>query len=74
LELFEDRVLSFDIDAARHYAGLAVTARAAGKGFPTPDSSIAAIARARGFTVATRDVAPFQAASLNVINPWEAMP
>jgi len=26
-----------------------------------------------GFTVATRDAAPFQAAGLNVINPWEAM-
>jgi predicted nucleic acid-binding protein len=71
LGLFEDRVLSFDTDAARHYAELAVMARAAGKGFPTPDGYIAAIATARGFTVATRDVAPFQAAGLNVINPWE---
>jgi hypothetical protein len=74
LGLFEDRVLSFDTDAARHYAELAVMARAAGKGFPTPDGYIAAIATARGFTVATRDVAPFQAAGLNVINPWEAKP
>jgi predicted nucleic acid-binding protein len=73
LALFEDRVLAFDTNAARHYADLAVTARAAGKGFPTPDGYIAAIAKARGFTVATRDVAPFKAASLNVINPWEAM-
>ena len=46
-------------------------ARAAGKGFPAPNGYIAAIATARGFTVATRDVAPFQAAGLNVINPWE---
>ncbi len=73
LALFEDRVLAFDTAAARRYADLAVTARAAGKGFPTPDGYIAAIAKARGFTVATRDVAPFKAASLNVINPWEAM-
>lgn len=72
LELFEDRVLAFDTDAARHYAGLAVSARAAGKGLPTPDGYIAAIAAARGFTVATRDVAPFQAAGLAVIDPWEA--
>lgn len=71
LELFGDRVLDFDTQAARHYAKLAVTARAAGKGFPTPDGYIAATANARGFTVATRDVAPFQAAGLNVINPWE---
>ncbi|MDD5375460.1 type II toxin-antitoxin system VapC family toxin [Acidithiobacillus sp.] len=73
LELFRDRVLAFDTDAARRYAELAVNARAAGKGFPTPDGYIAAIANARGFTVATRDVAPFLAAGLTVINPWEAM-
>jgi toxin FitB len=71
LDLFGDRVLAFDTDSARHYAELAVKARSAGKGFPTPDGYIAAIATARGFTVATRDVAPFQAAGLNVINPWE---
>ena len=73
LALFEDRVLAFDTAAARRYADLAVTARAVGKGFPTPDGYIAAIAKARGFTVATRDVAPFKAVGLNVINPWEAM-
>lgn len=72
MELFQDRILSFDIEAARHYAGLAVTARTADKGFPTPGGSIAAIATARRFTVATRAIAPFQAAGLNVINPWEA--
>lgn len=70
--LFRDRVLSFDIDAARHYARLAVTARAVGKGFPTPDGYIAAIAASRGFIVASRDAAPYEAARVPVINPWEA--
>jgi predicted nucleic acid-binding protein len=73
LALFGDRVLPFDTDAARNYAELAVTARASGKGLPTPDGYIAAIANARGFSVATRDVAPFQTVGLNVINPWAAM-
>jgi len=73
LELFGDRALAFNTDAPRHYAELAATARAVGKGFPTPDGYIAAIANARGFTVATHDVAPFQVGGLNVINPWEAM-
>ncbi|EXI82318.1 MAG: putative ribonuclease FitB [Candidatus Accumulibacter appositus] len=72
LELFPDRILPFDTDAARHYATLAVTARAGGRGFPTPDGYIAAIAAARGFIVASRDTAPYQAASVNVIDPWEA--
>jgi predicted nucleic acid-binding protein len=72
LNLFDDRVLPFDTDAARQYAELAVAARAAGKGFPTPDGYIGAIAKARGFSVATRDVAPFQAAGIKIIDPWEA--
>ncbi|MHB1284671.1 MAG: PIN domain-containing protein [Metallibacterium scheffleri] len=71
LELFGDRVLAFDTDAARHYARLAVMARATGKGFPTPDGYIAAIAAAHGFTIATRDASPFQAVGLKVINPWD---
>jgi toxin FitB len=70
LELFGDRVLSFDTEAARHYADLAVKARAAGKGFPTPDGYIAAIAASKGFVIATRDTSPFEAAGLSVINPW----
>ena len=70
LELFGDRVLAFDTAPARNYAELAVKARAAGKGLPTPDGYIAAIAVTHGFAVATRDVAPFQAAGLKVINPW----
>ena len=72
LGLFRDRVLPFDIDAARHYAELAVTAKVAGRGFPTPDGYIAAIAASRGFIVASRDTAPYEAASVTVINPWEA--
>jgi predicted nucleic acid-binding protein len=71
LALFSDRVLAYDASAARHYADLAAIAQAAGKGFPMPDAYIAAIAFAHGFTVATRDVAPFKAAGLTVINPWE---
>ncbi|GFO83386.1 MAG: VapC ribonuclease Y4jK [Methyloceanibacter sp.] len=72
LPLFEGRILAFDTDAARHYADLAVAARKAGKGFPTPDGYIAAIATAHGFTVATRDASAFDAAGVPVIDPWTA--
>ena len=72
LELFRGRVLPFDTDAARHYAELAVMARTGGRGFPTPDGYIAAIAASRGFIVASRDTAPYEAAHVTVINPWEA--
>lgn len=72
LELFEARILPFDTSAARRYADLAVKARAAGKGFPTPDGYIAAIAAAHEFAVASRDTSAFTAAGLTVIDPWSA--
>ncbi|PZR84528.1 MAG: VapC toxin family PIN domain ribonuclease [Stutzerimonas stutzeri] len=70
LSLFDGRILPFDTDAARRYADLAVAARSAGKGFPTPDGYIAAIATAHGFAVATRDASAFKAASVSIIDPW----
>lgn len=70
LGLFRGRMLPFDSDAARHYAELAVKARAKGRGFPTPDGYIAAIAVSRGFIVASRDTGPYEAAGVHVINPW----
>ena len=70
--LFADRILPFDAGAARRYAGLAVKARSAGKGFPTPDGYIAAIAASRGFAVASRDTTAFAAVGLAVIDPWTA--
>lgn len=70
LELFAARILPFDTEAARRYGDLAVKARTAGKGFPTPDGYIAAIAAAHGFAVASRDPSAFKAAGLTVIDPW----
>lgn len=72
LELFANRIVSFDMNAARRYADLAVKARAAGKGFPPPDGYIAAIAASREFAVASRDTSAFVAAGLPVIDPWTA--
>lgn len=72
LELFADRILPFDTKAARRYADLAVRARSAGRGFPTPDGYIAAIAASHDFAVASRDASAFGAAGLTVIDPWTA--
>jgi predicted nucleic acid-binding protein len=70
LELFADRILPFDVNAARRYCDLALKVRAKGKGFPTPDGYIAAIAASHNFFVASRDVSAFAAAGLTVIDPW----
>ena len=70
MRLFRNRVLPFDLDAARCYAELAGTAKVTGRGFPIPDGYIAAIAVSQGFIVASRDIAPYQAAGVTFINPW----
>lgn len=72
LPLFAGRVLPFDVACAQAYAALMAKARAAGLAIATADGYIAAIAAANGFTVATRDTGPFEAAGVAVIDPWQA--
>ncbi|MES2831131.1 MAG: type II toxin-antitoxin system VapC family toxin [Pseudomonadota bacterium] len=72
LPMFANRVLSFNMACTKAYAELLAKSRAAGVAVETADAFIAAVALANGFTVATRDTGPFEAAGLNVINPWEA--
>ena len=71
LPVFGSRILPFDVESSAAYAALLVRARAAGQGIGMADAYIAAIAATRGLTVATRDTAPFIAAGVPVINPWE---
>jgi predicted nucleic acid-binding protein len=68
---FVNPVLPFGRQAAEVYATLVVRAKAKNDTLPIADAQIAAIAASQGFTVATRDVAPFRAAGVAVINPWE---
>jgi len=70
LPLFIGRVLPFDEAAAFSFARLHSTARAAGHNLGLADAYIAAIAASRGFAVATRDLAPYMAAGVNMIDPW----
>lgn len=66
----ERRMLAFDARAARLFAVLVARARAGGHAIAVADGQIAAIAAAHGFSVATRDTAPFVAAGVPVIDPW----
>jgi toxin FitB len=72
LPTFTGRVLPFDLDASEAYADLMAQAKAEGKAIGKADGYIAATARACGFMVATRDISPFEAAGLKIVNPWEA--
>jgi len=70
--LFDTRILPFDEGAAMAYSELVSAARAQGKAVSMPDGQIGAVASVHNFTVATRDVAPFQALGVPVIDPWTA--
>lgn len=74
LAVFTGRVLPFDLDVAQAYSDLMARARARGKAISNADGYIAAAAAAHGFMVATRDTSPFEAAELDVVNPWIVQP
>lgn len=68
---FGDRILAFDREAAVACASIVAQASKRGFAISTPDGQIAAIAAVHGFAVATRDTAPFLAAGVPVLNPWQ---
>ena len=69
-DTFAGRLLDFDSGVAMTYASLVAGARGQGITVSVADGQIAATASHHGFAVATRDVQPFEAVGLTVINPW----
>ena len=69
-EDFEGRILPFDTDAAKTYAEIAAGRRSAGRPIADADCQIAAIARATGMPVITRNTRDFEGCGIDVINPW----
>jgi predicted nucleic acid-binding protein len=72
LPLFAGRILPFDLDASAAFAMIVALASSQGKAIGKADGYIAATGVSKGFSIATRDVSPFVAAGLIVINPWES--
>ena len=69
---FAGRILPFDSPAAHCYAEIAAARRGGGKPIMDADCQIAAIARACGAAIATRNVKNFEGCGIDVINPWNA--
>ena len=67
---FRGRVLPFDTEAAAAYAEVFAARRKAGRPAGIIDLMLAAIARVRGASVVTRNVADFEGVGLTIINPW----
>ena len=71
-QVFASRVLPFDRAAAEAYALIGATRRRVGRPFATLDAQIAAIARAHGAALATRNVVDFTDCGIDVVDPWQA--
>lgn len=64
------QVLSFDSSAADAYAGIAAARKSAGRPISQIDAMIAAMARSRGASLATRNVKDFEDCGIVVYDPW----
>jgi predicted nucleic acid-binding protein len=70
VEDFGGRILPFDSPAAIAFAVIAADRRRAGRPVSQADAQIAAVARSRGATLATRNVEDFEGCGIEIINPW----
>jgi len=66
------RVLPFDGDAARMYARIVAARRRSGRPISQADAQIAAIARSRGFELATRNIRDFEGCGIELFDPWRS--
>lgn len=69
LPTFADRVLPFDLPAARILAAYRIPEHA-----PFDDALIAAVAQSAQMTVATRNTKHFEPLGLPCLNPWDTTP
>jgi predicted nucleic acid-binding protein len=67
LPTFADRVLPFDLSAARILADYRVPESA-----PFDDALIAAVAESAEMTIATRNTKHFEPLGVPCLNPWDA--
>ena len=70
-EDFSGRILSFDSEAAVHYAEQVAASESEGRQVHVADAQIAAICIQRGAVLATRNIKDFETLSVETINPWE---
>lgn len=69
-EDFAGRILPFDAHAAVEYATLVADCEAKGRAVSMADAQIAAICRAHGASIATRNVKDFESSGVEIIDPW----
>ena len=73
LQGFDQRIVSFDMPAARVYGTLMAHRRKAGTPLASLDGQIVSIARVHGFAVATRNAGHFADCGVELVNPFAAL-
>ena len=69
--VYAGRILPFDDGAARQFGLLTAARRKAGRPIEKLDGQIAAIARAHGAVLATRNTADFEGCGVKLVDPWQ---
>ncbi len=69
-QAFAQRVVDYDESAARSYGEIMGARKESGRPMSIPDGQIAAIARCNQLTVATRNIADFEACGIDLIDPF----
>lgn len=69
-DIFAGRILPFDTLAAHFYAGVRATRQTQGRPIQPMDALIAAIARANGAKLATRNTGDFDGLDIVLVNPF----
>lgn len=67
---FDNRILSFNAEAAEAYSRIVIEREKAGRPIDAFDAMIAAIAKVNHASVATRDIADFDGCGIHIIDPW----
>jgi len=71
LTRFQGKILPLDTDVIVEWGMLVARTELAGKAMPAVDSLIAATALANKMTLVTRNASDFEAAGIEIVNPWD---
>ncbi|CAN5382942.1 hypothetical protein BH10PSE19_BH10PSE19_14200 [soil metagenome] len=71
-EDFQNRILAFDAETAKHYADIVVMREQVGRPISMADAQTAAICLNHDATLATRNIKNFEALDIKLFNPWLA--
>lgn len=69
-EIYRDRILTLDVEAATEFGRLAARREELGRRMAPMDALIAGIAASQGASIATRDTTDFDGIGIDLINPF----